>query len=40
MEARLNQEIKILSYGPDYALLLSAASSGVEAFKRSTSVNY
>jgi hypothetical protein len=30
---RLNQGVKFLSYGPDYALLSAAAISGVDAFK-------
>ncbi len=33
VEVRLNQGVKFLSYGPDYALLSSAAFSGVEAFE-------
>jgi 4-hydroxy-2-oxoheptanedioate aldolase len=33
VEVRLDQGIQFLSYGPDYALLSSAAFSGVEAFE-------
>ena len=33
VETKLDQGIQFLSYGPDYALLSSAAFSGVEAFK-------
>jgi len=33
VEIRLNQGVKFLSYGPDYALLASAAFAGVEGFK-------
>ena len=33
VQTRLDQGIQFLSYGPDYALLSSAAFSGVEAFR-------